>query len=155
MPTGTMGQPLLVPPGVFSCPRCRTVLNPAVIPPSQLLTAGAQLNPVAGRCNRCEHQYQAVFSGPSTTLTGVANMPGAVALTVVAGAGFVTVGALICVDATSADGGAEVLVVSSAGSSTSIPIAGTPLKVVHVAGATVQTMTLADLNPLSPNLTGG
>jgi hypothetical protein len=156
MPTGTLGIPLLVSAGYFSCPRCRTSLNPAVIPPSQLITAGSWLNQVTGFCNRCEHQYQAVLGLPSTTTTGAANVQGATALTVALGTGFSTVGALVCIDAASSNGGAEIVVVSSAGSSTSIPIAGTPIRAAsHTAGATVQTCVLTDMNPLSPNLSGG
>jgi hypothetical protein len=61
----------------------------------------------------------------------------------------------VCIDATSADGGAEIVQVSSAGASTTIPIASTPLRVAHAAGATVQTATLTDIQPLSGNLSGG
>jgi hypothetical protein len=46
-------------------------------------------------------------------------------------------------------GGAEVVTVSSAGSSTSIPIAGTPVRLTHAAGATVQTATLGPLGPMT------
>ena len=57
--------------------------------------------------------------------------------------------AFIVVDDASVDGGAEVLTVSSAGSSTSIPVANTPLRPTHAAGATVQTATLAPLGPMT------
>ena len=46
------------------------------------------------------------------------------------------------IDSTSADAGAEIVTVSAAGSSTSIPIANTPLRLTHAAGASVQTVTL-------------
>jgi hypothetical protein len=153
MPSGTVGMPLLL-QGAFACPRCGTLAS--AIPVAQLIAGG--LNPVAGVagfCSRCEHSYQAVLGSPSTTTTGAANTAGPTTLTVAAGAGFVTVGALVCIDAASADGGAEIVQVSSAGGSTTIPIASTPLKVTHAAGATVQTCTLKDMQPLSPNLSGG
>ena len=76
-------------------------------------------------------------------------MQGATALTVAAGAAFSTVGAFMVVDSASADGGAEVVTVSSAGSSTSIPIASTPLRLTHAAGATVQAATLGPLGPMT------
>ena len=65
------------------------------------------------------------------------------------GTSFVTPGAFVVVDSASADGGAEVVTVSSAGGSTSIPIAGTPLRLTHAAGATVQTATLGPLGPMT------
>ena len=64
-------------------------------------------------------------------------------LTVTLGTGFLTVGAWIVIDALSADGGAELVQVSSASGSTSIPIASTPLRVTHAAGATVQTCVIS------------
>jgi len=68
---------------------------------------------------------------------------------VAAGAAFNTVGAFVVIDSTSVDGGAEVVTVSSAGASTSIPIASTPLRLTHAAGATVQTATLGPLGPMT------
>ena len=65
------------------------------------------------------------------------------------GTAFSTVGAFVVIDSTSVHGGAEVVTVSSAGSSTSIPIAGTPLRLTHAAGATVQTATLGPLGPMT------
>ncbi len=61
----------------------------------------------------------------------------------------VTAGAFIVIDSTSVDGGAEVLTVSAAGGSTSIPVANTPLRLNHTAGATVQTANLSPLGPIS------
>ncbi len=81
------------------------------------------------------------MGAPSTITTGTANVQGATALTVASGTAFSTVGAFVMIDSTSTDGGAEVVTVSSAGSSTSIPIANTPLRLTHAAGATVQTAT--------------
>lgn len=116
---------------------------------AQLVSAGNLANPVAGFCNRCEHTYQLVTGSPSTTLTGVANVQGAVALTVASGTAFVTAGAFVVVDDSSVDGGAEVLKASAAGGSTTIPIAGTPLRLTHAAGATVNTATLGPLGPMA------
>jgi hypothetical protein len=56
---------------------------------------------------------------------------------------------MIAVDSSSVDGGAEIVAVGSAGSSASIPIAGSPLRLTHAAGATVQTSTLAPLGPMT------
>jgi hypothetical protein len=56
---------------------------------------------------------------------------------------------MIAVDSSSVDGGAEIVAVGSAGSSASIPIAGSPLRLTHAAGATVQTATLAPLGPMT------
>lgn len=53
------------------------------------------------------------------------------------------------VDSASTDGGAEVLQVSAAGGAPTIPIASTPLRLAHAAGATVQTATLAPLGPMT------
>ena len=44
---------------------------------------------------------------------------------------------------------------SGAGTSTAIPIAGTPLRLAHAAGATVATCTIKDNAPRSPYLSGG
>lgn len=52
------------------------------------------------------------------------------------------------VDDSSVDGGAEVLKASAAGGSTTIPIAGTPLRLTHAA-ATVNTATLGPLGPMA------
>jgi hypothetical protein len=68
---------------------------------------------------------------------------------VASGTSFSTPGAFIVIDAASTDGGAEVATVTSAGSSTSIPIAGTPLLFTHATGASVQTATLAPLGPMT------
>lgn len=133
-------MPLLIPAGAFTCPRCGVG--------AQLLNTGSLANAVAGRCNRCEHSYQLITGSPSTTTTGSSNAQGAVALTVAAGASF-TSGSWVVVDSASADGGAEVVKASGAGSSTSIPIAGTPLRLTHAAGATVQAATLAPLGPMT------
>ena len=135
---------LLLQPGAFTCPRCGGTNAVA-----QLVSTGAVLNPLAGFCNRCEHGYQLTAGSPSTTTTGTANTQGATALTVALGTGFSTVGAFVVIDSTSADGGAEVVTVSSAGSSTSIPIASTPLRLTHAAGASVQTATLGPLGPMT------
>jgi hypothetical protein len=70
-------------------------------------------------------------------------------LTVAAGAAFSTVGAWLAVDSASADGGSELVQVSAAGGATSIPIANSPLRLTHVAGATVQTGTLVPLGPMT------
>ena len=59
------------------------------------------------------------------------------------------VGAFVVIDSTSADGGAEIVTVSAAGSSTSIPIANTPRRLTHAAGASVQTATLGPLGPMT------
>jgi hypothetical protein len=115
---------------------------------AQLLNTGSLGNPIAGRCNRCEHSYQLITGAPSTTTTGAANTAGAAALTVAAGAAF-TSGMWVVVDSTSAAGGAEVVKASGAGSSTSIPIAATPLRLTHPAGATVQAATLGPLGPMT------
>ena len=138
--------PLLLQPGTFSCPRCGS--GPGTV--AQLISLG-QLNfPVAGRCNRCEHQYAFTAGSPSTTTTGVANTQGATSLTVSSGTSFSTAGAYLIVDDASVDGGAEVLVQAGAGSSTSIPLAAaSPLRLTHAAGATVQTATLAPLGPMT------
>lgn len=138
MPSPNM--PLLIPAGLFTCPRCGVA--------AQLLNTGSTANPLAGRCNRCEHSYQFTTGAPSTTTTGAANTQGAVALTVAAGGSF-TLGMWVVVDSGSVDGGAEVVKASAAGSSTSIPIAGTPLRLSHAAGATVQAATLVPLGPLT------
>ncbi len=53
---------------------------------------------------------------------------------------------LIVVDSSSVDGGAECLTVSSAGA---IPVANTPLRLTHAAGASVQTATLGPLGPMT------
>ena len=116
---------------------------------AQLVTTGALTNPLFGHCNRCEHGYQFTAGTPSTTTTGAANTQGATAITVAAGAGFVTVGAFVVIDSSSVDGGAEIVTVSSAGSANSIPIANTPLRLTHAAGATVQTATLGPLGPMT------
>jgi len=145
--TPAPAMPFLIPAGLFSCPRCGP--SAAVPPPQLLWTGGEPLTLLAGRCSRCEHPYQFTVGAPSTTLTGVANVQGATALTVAAGAAFSTVGAFVVIDSASADGGAEVVTVSSAGSSTSIPIASTPLRLTHAGGATVQTGTLGPLGPMA------
>lgn len=139
--------PLLLQAGLFHCPRCGTG---GVIPTAQLVAAGGLNYPVAGFCNRCEHTYGFTAGNPSTTTSGVANVQGAAALTVASGAGFVTAGAYIIVDDTSVDGGAEVLVQGAAGSGTTIPLnAASPLRLNHIAGATVQTGTLSPVGPLT------
>ena len=135
---------LLLQPGQFTCPRCGPASAAA-----QLVSAGAVTNPLAGFCSRCEHRYWFSVGTPSTTTTGTANTQGATALTVAAGAAFSTVGAFVVVDSASVDGGAEVVTVSSAGSSTSIPVAATPLRLTHAAGASVQTGTLTPLGPMT------
>ncbi len=132
--------PLLIPPGLFTCPRCQF--------PAQLLNTGSVANVLAGRCTRCEHSYQFTVGAPSTTTTGAANTAGAVALTVAAGGAF-TSGSWIVVDSASIAGGAEVVKASGAGGSTTIPIANTPLRLTHPAGATVQTATLGPLGPMT------
>ena len=136
--------PLLLQAGQFSCPRCGPVNAVA-----QLVTTGALTNPLMGFCNRCEHGYQFTAGTPSTTTTGSSNTQGALAITVAAGAGFSTVGAFVVIDSSSVDGGAELVTVSSAGSSTSIPIANTPLRLTHAAGATVNTAVMSPLGPMT------
>jgi hypothetical protein len=59
------------------------------------------------------------------------------------------VGAFVVIESTSADGGAEIVTVSAAGSSTSIPIANTPLRLTHAAGASMQTVTPGPLGPMT------
>ncbi len=135
---------LLMQPGQFSCPRCGSTSAVA-----QLVTTGAVTNPLAGFCCRCEHGYQLTAGSPSTTTSGTSNVQGATALTLASGTAFSTVGAFIVIDSTSVDGGAEVVTVSSAGSSTSIPVANTLLRLTHAAGATVQTATLGPLGPMT------
>ncbi len=137
--------PLLLQAGQFSCPRCGS--GPGTV--AQLISSGALTNPLFGQCNRCEHGYQFTAGTPSTTTTGTANVQGATSITVASGTGFVTVGAFVVIDSASVDGGAEIVTVSSAGSSTSIPIANTPLRLTHAAGATVQTATLGPLGPMT------
>jgi hypothetical protein len=127
------GMPLLIPAGAFTCPRCGVA--------TQLLNTGSLANPLAGRCSRCEHQYQLTTGAPSTTTTGSANTAGATVLTVALGTSF-TLGMWVVVDSGSVDGGAEVVRASGAGGATSIPIAATPLRLTHVAGATVQAAVL-------------
>jgi len=68
---------------------------------------------------------------------------------VASGTAFSTPGAFVVIDSTSVDGGAECVTVSSAGSSTSIPIVGTPLRLTHAAGASVQAATLGPLGPMT------
>jgi hypothetical protein len=68
---------------------------------------------------------------------------------VASGPVFSAAGAFVVIDSTSVDGAAEVVTVSSAGLSESIPIASTPLRLTHTAGATVQTATLAPLGPMT------
>ena len=135
---------LLMQSGAFTCPRCGPTNAVA-----QLINCGTLANVLSGFCNRCEHWYQLSVGAPSTTTTGTSNTQGATALTVAAGAAFSTVGALVVIDSTSVDGGAEVLTVSSAGSSTSIPIANTPLRLTHAAGATVNTAVMSPLGPMT------
>ena len=136
--------PLLLQAGQFVGPRCGPTNAVA-----QLITTGALTNPLMGHCNRCEHHYQFTAGTPSTTTTGAANVQGATAITVASGTGFVTPGAFVVIDSSSVDGGAELVTVSSAGSSTSIPIAGTPLRLTHAAGASVQAATLGPLGPMT------
>jgi len=80
-----MSLPLLIPAGLFACPRCGTS---AVIPPAQLISAGGLLAPLAGFCNRCEHPGLWQLGTPSTTTSGSANTQGATVLTVALGTGF-------------------------------------------------------------------
>lgn len=135
---------LLFQPGQFICPRCGPTNAVA-----QLISAGQLNAPLAGRCNRCEHAYQLTTGTPSRITTGVANVQGATALTVASGAGFSTVGVFVVIDSTSVDGGAELVTVSSAGGSTSIPVTNTPLRLAHSAGATVNAATLSPLGPMT------
>jgi hypothetical protein len=135
-------MPLLIPDGLFTCPRCGPVNAPA-----KLLNTGSLTNPLAGRCNRCEHQYQLTVGSPSTTTTGT-NSAGSAVLSVASGTAF-TPGQWVVVDSAGVDGGAEVLKTSAAGGSTTIPVAGTPLRLTHSAGATVQAAVLAPLGPMT------
>jgi len=70
-------------------------------------------------------------------------------LTVASGTAFSVVGAWLVVDSANIDGGAEIVRVSAAGGSTTIPVASTPLRLTHAAGATVNTCTIKDLVPQS------
>ncbi len=66
------------------------------------------------------------------------------------GTAFSTTGAWIAVDSSSVDGGAEIVVQGTAGTSGTIPLnAATPLRLTHSAGATVQTGTLGPLGPMT------
>ncbi len=138
-------MPLLVPDGLFLCPRCG---SSGAVPSAKLIWAGMLGAPLAGFCNRCEHRYQFSLGAPSTTTSGAANIQGATVLTVTLGTGF-TSGSWIAVDASGADGGAEILKASAAGTATTIPVAGTPLRLAHAAGASVQTAVLVPLGPLT------
>jgi hypothetical protein len=156
MAVNALNQPLLIPAGLFRCPRCGTsaaipTAQLTAIPTAQLISNGITPQGAlpAGRCNRCEHPYAFTLGTPSTTTTGAANTQGAAALTVASGTAFSAVGAFVVIDAASATAQAEIVVVSAAGSSTSIPIAGTPLRVTHGAGATVQTAVLGPLGPMT------
>jgi hypothetical protein len=135
--------PYLIPPGLFTCPRCGPVN--AV---TNLLSNGSLTTQVAGRCVRCEHLYQLTVGSPSTTTTGSSNTAGAAVLTVAAGGSF-TSGSWVVIDSASVDGGLEVVKASAGGGSTTIPIASTPLRLTHAAGATVQTGTLVPLGPMT------
>ena len=138
-----MPQPLLIPDGLFTCPRYG---SSAAIPSAKLISAGMLGNPLSGFCNRCEHRYQLTVGSPSTTTSGSANTAGATTLTVVAGTGF-TSSMWIVVDSSSVDGGAEVVQATGAGTSTTIPV--TPLTLIHVAGATVNAAVLSPLGPMT------
>lgn len=131
--------PLLTSDTLFTCPRCGA-LNTV-----RLIATG----PLTGRCTACEHPYAFTPGSPSTTTSGVANFAGATVLTVVSGSSFSTVGAWIVVDSASADGGVEILKSSAVGTATTIPVASSPLRLTHAAGATVQSATLAPLGPLT------
>lgn len=135
---------LLMQPGQFKCPRCGPTSAVA-----QLVSAGQLNAPLAGFCNRCEHPYQLTAGTPSTTTTGVANVQGATTPTVASGTSFSTVARFVVIDSTSVDGGAELVTVSLAGSSTSIPVADTPLRLTHAAGASVNTATITPVGPLT------
>ncbi len=138
--------PLLLQAGQFSCPRCGS--GPGTV--AQLISSGALTNPLFGQCNRCEHGYQFTAGTPSATTSGTSNVQGALAITVASGGASVsTVGAFVVIDSSSVDGGAEIVTVSSAGSATSIPVAGTPLRLTHAAGASVQTAVLGPLGPMT------
>lgn len=65
------------------------------------------------------------------------------------GTAFSTVGALLAIDSTSVDGGAEIVAVSAAGNLTSIPIVNTPLRLAHAARASLQTATMVPLGPMT------
>jgi hypothetical protein len=149
---GATNFPSLIPDSLFTCPRC------GAIPPT---ASGVALNASApdiisgaltGRCRRCEHTWKFTAGAPSTTTTGAANVQGAAVLTVAAGVAFSTVGAWLVIDSASIDGGAEIVRVSAAGGATTIPVAATPLKLTHAAGATVNTCTIRDLVPQSGNV---
>lgn len=139
-----MPQPLLIPDGLFACPRCG---SSAVIPSAHLVSAGMLRNPLSGFCNRCEHRYQLTVGSPSTTTTGSANTQGVTTLTVVSGTGF-TLGTWVVVDSSSVDGGAEVVQATGAGTSTTIPVTPVTLP-AHAAGATVQAATLGPLGSMT------
>ena len=135
-------MPFLVPDGLFTCPRCGP-LNAV----AHLIATGSIFNPLAGRCNRCEHSYQFTVGSLSTTTTGT-NTQGATTINVASGTSFVS-GQWVVIDSSSVDGGAEVVQASAAGGSTTITIASTPLRLTHAAGATVQTGTLGPLGPMT------
>ena len=116
---------------------------------AQLVNCGMLNAPLAGFCNRCEYRYQLNLTTPTTTTSGTANVQGAVSLAVASGSSFSTPGAFIVVDSSSVDGGAECLTVSSASSAGAIPVANTPLRLSHAAGAAVQTATLGPLGPMT------
>ncbi|SRR6266699_2792267 len=142
---GAASLPFLIPDGLFLCPRCG---SSGAVPSAKLIWAGALGSPLAGFCNRCEHHYQFTLGTPSTTTSGAANVQGATVLTVTLGTGFIS-GSWVAVDAASADGGAEIVKASGAGTSTTIPIASSPLRLAHAAGASVQTAVLVLLGPLT------
>ena len=68
------------------------------------------------------------------------------------GTAFATPGIWLAIDAA---GSAELVQTSGAGTSTAIPIAGTPLRLAHPAGVTVAACTIKDMSPRSPYLSGG
>ena len=100
MANTALNMPLLIPDGLFTCPRCGP--TNAI---TQLMWTGSLTTLLAGRCRRCEHPYQFTVGNPSTTTTGSANTAGATVFTVTSGSSFSTVGAWVVVDSASADGG--------------------------------------------------
>lgn len=134
----TASMPLLLQDRLFSCPRCGPLGS------ARLLRTGSRSNPLAGRCNRCEHSYQFTVGAPSTTTTG-ANSAGATTLSVASGSAF-TSGSWVVIDAASATS-AEIVKATAAGGSTMIPV--TALALTHAGGATVQTGTLVPLGSLT------
>jgi len=81
-------------------------------------------------------------AAPSTTTTGAANIPGATVVNVTLGTGF-TVGMQAQIYVSGSTGPAEIVKVLSAAAATITLDPTTPLRLNHVAGATVTNTTVA------------